>query len=483
MEFSKLNQKNEKTKFAQIKPFNIVFDSIKPLYANTEITKCIIEKDDSFYFTKCSVKILNQVVNRINQNEPLLLFFLKIIESFHKSNVCSTKTAVLLSIIVLRRCEFAKKLNELDSSKLSKYLNMVFKQMIEIAKRKYLFYTTTIDEKFIKSLCRNDCKISKVLNDTFRKFSKYSLNFKTDSVNFCYSSSNKNKNNGKNLIEECFNFRVKNGSYFRIDNSEKFFFLHSKNIKALVFESNLSPNFVHLGFNKELKIDKFNNQIKNNLHDNDWYEQITDILIKNEIKVLILKESLESTLAQFCNLNNILVLKYFSMIKYLKNYSLSYINEFDSCKVLTLMIKFLKKDSKNKDKCLNDDYVRLLFPSLDNCVTLIIENRFKNTELMILDSLKSNLRRFENIINEGYFKGAGALEKNLAKDLEGLNDSKNDIYFNYAKHILIESLMDLSMITDCSSDKHVELIDDAKSKIKAWQAVIFFNIFYLNCDI
>lgn len=480
MEFSTFYPKNEQPKFSDTKQFNLVFDSIKPLYANAEITKCITENDESYYFTKSTVKILNQLVNSLNLNEPLLLFFHKIIESFHKSNVCSTKTTVLLSIILFRRCEFVKKLNELDSGKLSKYLNLIFNQMVELSKRKYLLESKNIDEKFIKSLCRNDCKISKVLNDTFKKICKFSLDFKTDNINFCYSTGN--TKNRKNLIEECFNFRVKKGSYFKIDNSENFNYLHSKSIKALVFDSNLSSDFVHLGYNKELKIDKFYNQITNDLHDNKWYEQITGILIKNEIRVLILKDSLENRLAKFCNLNKILVFKYFSMIKYLKNYSLSYINDFESSKIVSLIIEFIKKESKDKDKCLNDDYVRISFPSLDNFLTLIVENKFKSTELMIIDSLKSNLRRFENIINQGYFKGAGAIEKNLARDLECLKNSTNDIYFEYARNILVESLVDLSLVIDSSSEKDDEIIDDATSKIKAWKTILFFNNFFLNCD-
>ncbi|RNA11864.1 hypothetical protein BpHYR1_045046 [Brachionus plicatilis] len=114
-------------------------------------------------------------------------------------------------------------------------------------------------------------------------------------------------------------------------------------------------------------------------------------------------------------------------------------------------------------QCLNGDYVKLSFPSLDNIMTLIIENRIKNTQSMIIDSLKHNIQRLENVIDEGYFRGAGQTEKNLANDLKCLKYSKDDVYFEYAKNIWEGSLMDMCFLNEFVLDQEIKLIDDAKN--------------------
>ena len=93
--------------------FDFILNSIRTVYSNAEMSKMITSEqaDDGggdhkceLEITKCALKMLEHLVHRNSlNNDGFVGLFLNSIRSFHKAHRCSTKTAILFSIVLWKR--------------------------------------------------------------------------------------------------------------------------------------------------------------------------------------------------------------------------------------------------------------------------------------------------------------------------------------------------------------------------------------------
>ncbi|CAF0799509.1 unnamed protein product [Brachionus calyciflorus] len=459
--------------------FESIYHSLRPLLANQEITKCIV-KDDCISLIKCPFQEIESIIDgNLIVKDKFIQLLINTISSFHNSNVCSTKTAIIFTLILFKEIKYFKQINNLDNRKLSNSLNKILAKSIELIKSEHLIHLRDLNENFIKSLCRNDNSITHLVNSFVKKLK----NKKFDQDDILYLSSNTNYlSNSTNS----FNFRVKNGLYLSLNDEiySKFKHLNLKNLQTIIFDANISYDYAHLGFNKNLNMEKFTSNLSGYSSDEIWFNKLTNILLSYKIEMIIAKGYLDKKVQDFCDLNNILVLKNFKNLNLFRNNCLTYIEDFDEEKLLSVEISFLEKESKFDEKCLSGNYIKISNSDCDRLISIIIESRLKINETIILESLKHNLKRLENVLKNGYYvKGGGFIEEFLGNNIKYLKGINGDLYLEYAKEILENSFNVLCNLFKSNQSDNMIYFDDFKSKSKAWQTALWINNIYLNTDL
>lgn len=118
--------------------FDFILDSIGSLYSNPEITKILTDSLDDpnsdLEIAKCGFKVLDHLiyVNK-SRSDGFVGFFLSSMRSFHKTNKCSTKTAICFTILLWKRiCSIQPPLQTTEVTRFSKYLREILDEAINI---------------------------------------------------------------------------------------------------------------------------------------------------------------------------------------------------------------------------------------------------------------------------------------------------------------------------------------------------------------
>ncbi len=108
-------------------------------------------------------------------------------------------------------------------------------------------------------------------------------------------------------------------------------------MNALVIDAGLVHDFTHLGFNKKLEFNEFNNysNTKSKDYKQQWLNEVKSKLVEHDIQCVFVRDQVDKEILQFCELNLILVLHNLSykLLKMIQNLykcdSIAYIEEFE----------------------------------------------------------------------------------------------------------------------------------------------------------
>lgn len=502
--------------------FDFILNSLGTVFSCAELTKCIFNNYSSeVELTTCGAKILEELFyEHSNRNDPVIGFFLNIIKSYHHSHVCSTKTAIIFTILLCKRIEFnlqsLKSLStESQSLKLySRNINDVLKRTMNLVKsepslliqfpvktgsnlsqfssKKYDY-----DRPFFLALCRGDELSANILYKLILKHEKYQVVY--NKSNLIIQMSNM-PTVGSNSIEYRFNFKIKNGIFIKLEPESKKIYDFISNsqpmFNSLFIDSNLTYDNLHLGFNKKLKMDVFCKNLNSlDFNQASWRQFVKNILINNNIKVVFVRDKVDNELKEFCQNNSILIfhslnLKLADDIKlYVESKSLVYLEDFDDRYIFKLKLE-------KYNSCLHTEYVKIInpFKEKNKFFSVLIEIRFKSSLSMNLEILNHNFKRFENVINDGFcLKGSGFVENFLIEKILNF-DLKNELYqqnnrdpeqeleyFNLAKETLAVCFRDYCSLI--KSNESTKIYDDYTSKMEAWKIAYFINDIFLNSDL
>lgn len=517
--------------------FDIILNSIGSIYANGDLLKCICdEKDQNIEFTKCSNRILNEIIFRdLKSNDSFVRLLANSIKTYHFSHLCSTKTAICLTIILSKRTMSSLNESRLNSKTMSKFLKIVLDRSIELIKKNSQFMMSLkksenksrfisrhfCDEKkfnynfaanenffheFLFCLFRQNRMMSLVCWQLLKKYEKYDAsNLKFENIKILSNAStSKNQLTTDISSSNEFNFRVKRGIVLNIDfqNYQAMLKLSNENsfLNSLIFDSSLVHDYAHLGFNKNLKYEKIKASLDNqasNAYFETWSSKVKKILLDSNIKLLFVRDRVEQSLAEFCQEKSILLFKNFelnvfdSLKYYFKTNCLIYIESFNKDNIFQVEVSLLKNLSKSEFKNLKNNYIQLKCPNnvSSPIFTIIIETRLPYAKAMYEECLKHCLKRLLNVLIDGvYLKGAGFIEKFLSEKIVELkmpgnaNDHES-IYFDLAKEILSVTFKDIYLMIVNNQNFACDVIDDYTSKLEAWKMANAINNIYLNSDL
>ena len=129
---------------------------------------------------------------------------------------------------------------------------------------------------------------------------------------------------------------------------------------ALIIDASLVHDYTHLGFNKKMNFTEFSD--RTHIGDNYqrvWLNKIQKTLLEHKIKVLIVRDKVDSQIFEFCNLNSILILNnlpneiFKKTLAIFKCNSLMYFEDFNEDNVLECEMSVLNST------CLNNYYIKI----------------------------------------------------------------------------------------------------------------------------
>ena len=522
--------------------FDNIFYSLKNLYANSELYKCLLDSDyeknpAAIRYTKCGAKIIEELFYTFHANDPFVKFFQSSISTFHNRNFCSSKTAIIFTILLWKRLSIQCVENNLLFKKISKFISIVLSKIIEIVKINKLldipitkdldidsFYGQSnlkfsrrfsnnlkiqsksnnfsqnkeIFRKIINGICRHQSKISELIYNLFLEHENYDKKFIYENISVIVMTK---KTNQSELILDEFTYFIRQGLLLRLDENNFDILRKTSEIQylnAILFDSSLVHNFTHIGFNKNLKYEEIyvveNGDV--NLPKNYYTKWICDIketLINNDIKILFIKDKCDPEIEQFLKINSILLFKNLSpkLIKQINETfqckSLVYAEDFDQNHIFKCEINLIETDLNDLNNC----YVNLFTKFNQKLFSVVIETRLQSKIEAISDYLDHCLKRAENIFNSGkYLKGNGDIELFLSNfinekiTMEPKNFKTNqddEIYFNLTKEAFSHAFRDVyGVVFDKISNE--DCYDDFQSKFNAWELACSINMTLMNTN-
>jgi hypothetical protein len=280
-------------------------------------------------------------------------------------------------------------------------------------------------------------------------------------------------------------------------------------LNAILVESSLIQDYTHLGYNKKLSYEKFQDTFDSSLSDQTnrtiWVESFKSVLSENSVKVIILPvdKKIDKDLEDFCRLNALVVLKVslseFSKTKIgfisNKKKSVVYVDDFKPNKhVLKLELSVLES------KSLKNKYLHVNFVNCDNDeISVLIEAKLASTIEMYQEKLVHILKRIESVLkNKCYILGSGHIESylyfkltereldinlSLSQDFER---EESHVYLSLIKKIFSNTYKDMYFMgKNSASPKGNEsenevFYDDLGSKLEAWRLACFMNQHFLQ---
>ena len=494
--------------------FDFILNSISLSLGNQTTVKCLAH---GIKFTKCWAKILDELVySNENHNDPFIILLNKYFQSYHNTNICSSKTALVLTILLWKLYNQKLFINQAQSQQ-QRYdqviheIDKIFDTSIEKLKNNEIFITRiqstlfefrksgrhqvkTIsiqNEIYFKNLINRLCRSQLNHSDLIWNIFKYnSFKIDTNRTIFSFDDSQLEDFNDENW------FFINSGILFEIDNQNR---KSDLIMNSIIIDANLSHNYTHIGYNKDIKYNKiiksndftsYSHQILN--AKTEWLNKIKKVLIENTVNLLIVSGSVDQDLLNFCLEENIIVFTSLNAEKFkvIKNY-------FNNVTLLVYIEDF-SQDCLFKCKLENSNYKNYFFAKKINedendiISVLIKKNRhmflLKNQIKMFIEELKHNLKRFENVLNDKLFveNFDAILESNFAEIIYNVkNDSEDEINFSLAKEILYETFINYKNIVSSNVDKSdlgIIIYDDLKSKIESWRFALDINRMFLNID-
>lgn len=308
--------------------FDFILHSIQNSIANPELNKCLIEDDQEVTFTQCWCKILQHLIDA-HQTNAFVKFFLSTIESFHAKNKCSCKTLIFLSILLWKQLKWNITQHELSSKKISNCLSGLMNQIIDSVQRNKLISLSlssilsvksrhlckTINYTSIKDclngVCRNEATIASLIWDLLEEHMNLNVDFNYENI-LIETSSHRSKlvaDSDMNDIQ-AFNYAIARGLLIRLEEANYKILkeFNTRHLNSIVLDGSLVYDYQFLGFNKNLNYSQFYSSDCNQLTGKlVWHNQIKDILVQNNIRVLFVRGKIDKDLRDFCIVNSIVV--------------------------------------------------------------------------------------------------------------------------------------------------------------------------------
>jgi hypothetical protein len=493
--------------FLTVGYFDFFIDSLRLSLANNESIKCIVLDNDGkdalrneIIFTKCWYQIFFELIEKWNRFDPFLVFLRNNIESFHTRNKCSTKTAVCFAILLWKRTSMVKKkmLNNRFTNFLAQFLTEIVERSIEhvveaklIKLDKKIIKTEanhTFYKRLLKGLCRGDEKNTKILIDLIQ-LNRNNLKLSKDNISIISTSTQTIIQNDY-LIVEGIIMKANNEIIKHLQNN-------NTNINTLYIDASLTLDYVHLGFNKDIKSKQIittSSQMNVDHLYSKWLNNIKSILIDHKIKLILTTGTkVDSGVCEFCQVNSIIIVDNISLkmrsqiTKLFKCSALFYIEDFnDSIHLFKSNIKTISCQSDN------ESFIHLYSNEPNSnqnfMASILIKNRLSTTNQMIKEKLEHDMCRLLNVINSNsYLLGNGQIERYLAHDiiktfkLTTSTNNEDEIYYELAKDCIVDSLKDFNDLI--VKNGSVETFDDFQSKTNAWRNACFINSFLLKIDV
>jgi hypothetical protein len=494
--------------------FDFILDSLVLSIGNQTSIKCLFDKDDrcKISFSKCWAKILDELIySNEKQKDPIVFLLNKTLQSFHNTNTSSCKSALTLTILLWKLLN--QKLLDLASEDrynhhvILSYLNVIFnksldklvnnsdivkklekndKKISRFLKNEVIFVDEDFYKNLISGLCRSQSQYSDLIWSLF-KYNNYK-NICLDKISF--------------LINDSLDFNddqwylIKSGILFEEDDKECD--INDGILNSLVVDAHLFYNYTHLGFNKDIKYEKlvkfngFDIEKQRPSYQKTWLEYLKSVLIKNNIKLLIISGSIDRELEVFCIKERIFVLKCLNAEKFklVKDYFefvkiLVYIEDFsEDC---VFQCKFENTSSRNYvciKSMLESDVVSVLVKK--NNEQFLLKSQIK----MFVEELKHYIKKFENVLNDKAYlvNDNGTVELYFAGIISGIscNSVDDEVYFCLAREILFETFINYHNLVSCNIDKiggSILVYDDLTSKVQAWKLALDINKLFLNIDL
>ena len=457
--------------------------------------------------------------------DPFINLLNTYFQSYHNSNVCSSKSALTLTILLWKL--FNKKLfldqkSEHSYDEILNEVDKIFKISIEKLKneqslvqkilpiafetkmsgRHRIILMSKKNEEYLKSLiyglCRSQFDHSDLIWNIF-KFNKFKLDSKKlsfiidDSAVEDLTSANQNW------------YFISSGILFELQDQIKI--ENYNHVNGIIVDACLIHNYTHLGYNKDIKFNKIVKSSDFSSYANHvsssqtmWLDNVKNILKHNHIKLLVVSGTVDKDLLNFCSKENIVVFMSLSAEKF------KIVKEHFKCANVIVYIQDFSQDSLFKCKLERFDYKNYVFiKSTDEdddnngvISVLIMKNLskffLKNQIKMFIEELKHHLKRFENVLTDKLyaFNYDAKLESTFCEIISqaiynrvnDINcDDDDEINFSLAKEILYETFVNYKHIVSSNVDENdIVVIDDLKSKINSWQFALEMNRIFLNIN-
>lgn len=456
---------------------DFILSSIGSVYSNCELSKFIIDNDADekceLEVTKCAMKILDQLFHRNKQqNDPYIGFFLNTIRSFHEANKCSSKTAICFSILLCKRISEVGVLEPNQNRKFCSHLKEILNKMILMMRddsQIAIKLNSNIDKPILLGLCRRDETIGDLLFKLVHKLKKHGVALKRENILVTFIPRS---------IADFTASRVKNGLIIPVESTV----IKDKDTPytALMIESSLRYDYVHLGFNKDIKLNKYKSNGMENPQSSleEWKMAVKKLLIRFNIDLLFIRDRIDANLKEFCASKSILVvsnmeLNLMNAVKRRFNViPVTYIEDIDQRNVFKVNLKPTEYKSHFK-----------LIDNNSEHFTVLIEAKLPLANRMLKENIDHNLKRLENVFRDGfYLKGAGFIDSYLSEkilDLKADNSLTDSWLLDLAKQTLSNTFRDMSFLIRSRDE---EIFDDYKSKVEAWKIGLFINYIFYNSD-
>lgn len=461
---------------------DFILSSIGSVYSNCELCKFIIDNDADekceLEVTKCAVKILDQLFHRNKQqNDPYIGFFLNTIRSFHEANKCSSKTAICFSILLLKRISEVDVLEPNQSRKFWSHLKEILNKMILLVRddsQIAIKLNSNVDKPILLGLCRRDETIGDLLFKLVHKLKKHGVVLKRENILVTFIP--------RSIADDFTVSSVKNGLIIPVESTV----IKDKDTPytALMIESSLRYDYVHLGFNKDIKLNKYkSNGIENPQSTlEEWKMTVKKCLIRFNVDLLFIRDRIDADLKEFCASKSILVVS---------NMDLNLMNAVKRRFNVIPVIYIEDVDQRNLFKVsLKPTKYKRHFKIIDNnseYFTVFVDTKLPLTNRMLKENIDHNLKRLENVIRDGfYLKGAGFIDSYLSEKISDLkvdNNLTDSWLFDLAKQTLSNTFRDMNfLIRSRDGSRDEEIFDDYKSKVEAWKIGLFINYIFYNSD-
>lgn len=528
--------------------FDLFLISLRNLIGNSYLVKCISHINDqekldnqvNIEYTKCFDQMLEElmIANSIDKN-PFYYYLVNSISKYHNTHICSTKTATFLTILFYKNLKSVVDNNSLSIKLTVKYLRHVLNECIEIVKKnlikkidvkfqnekfklvnRHISYNVRQNSEFYKILLngvsRLQNKIGDVLYDLLLMIDDHNLIFNFENIilssNTVLSSKKLNNLSLNTLNNEEFNYKILKGLALKIDNIDNLGCVkyHLKNksesfiSNALLFESSLTADFVHLGFNKHLNVNEIITSNINSNHESEyyydlWIENVKQLLISNKINLIFVRDKIDKNLIDFLKQNFIVHFSNlsFELIKNLKNNfkcsSLIYIEDFKPDKIFKLKICLLNDENSSlKINYLNIQSVNEIEDEIK--FTVLFETKLYSLANMYKEYLRHCLKRLHNILKTScYLNGSGVVEKYVAENLKNNQnkmqqdkDQDEILYYDLITEVYVKTFREYYTLVTYNNENNtsnINCVDDCFSKFEAWKASCMINETFLNSDI
>jgi hypothetical protein len=515
--------------------FDFILDSLAPHMGNQTTKKCIQSNDGlEIEYTKCSARILDEKIHAAYQAQNVYLnMFNSIVQKYQQTHRCSCKTLICLTIVTWKRLSPIVSNSYLNLASISKYLKAILNKAIDETTKdlknlefvKQLVVKSNVNDLKIKSrhfgtsnrlknfkfnlnsnsqyfrellcgLCRSQEIYSDIIYEILEYHENEDLKFDSSTITIVSDlqlckKSGLSKTKIDRSSDHLLNFKLFTGILFEMNASTRYtyvqLFSRHDSLNTILLDSSLDYNYVHTGFNFDLKSSKHTINITDSLNTPymRWLNTIKSTLIKFKINFLLASGGIDDNLIEFCRMNSVLALENvdFKTLRKISNKTLVYLNDLTDEYVIKL-----------KTQLYDEKYLRIHNESL-LCVHLKINSFYKTQAKLLQNDLQRCLKRVDNVLkSEIFLNGCGYIEDHFASLIPKLNLNEFEATsitgeqtdFDVAKEVLTHSFRDFLNILKAnaiSDDDGGAVYDDISSKIQAYKTALYIIELFMSSDV